>query len=60
MCDALREVLEWQAWSLDDGVLLGTPEQLGRALELVVCTVSQWGMEVNLSNLKLCGLGASN
>ena len=53
--EAIEEFVEWQAWYLDDGVLVGTPEQLHNALETLISGMSLCGLEVNLDKCVIWG-----
>ena len=50
--------MEWQAWYLDDAIILGQPSQLHDALTTIVSMAALIGIEVNLSKCCLWGLAA--
>ena len=53
-------MVEWSGWYLDDAHLLGTPDQLHRAVTLVQHRGAQLGLELNLSKCVLWGPGVTD
>lgn len=61
--DILQEIdtmLEWQAWYMDDGLLVGDMGQLANAIDCVEVRMRERGMEINWGKCVLWGPGATN
>ena len=48
-------LLHWQVWYLDDGLLIGDPSNVGRALEMLSTRLEAIGLSVNFSKCELWG-----
>ncbi len=55
ICEALREVVEWQAWYLDDATMIGTKAQLEEAIVMVNDMAAARGVHLNLSKCSVWG-----
>ena len=51
----LQPVVAWQAWYLDDGILVGTRAQRTTALGLLTDRFATLGLQVNLQKCELWG-----
>ena len=47
--------LAWSSWYLDDGLLVGTADQLSRALETLQPAFLSLGLEINLTKCEVWG-----
>ena len=55
ICEALEDKVEWQSWYLDDAHLVGTPEQLHMAFQVLGQMAEERGLAVNLGKCRLWG-----
>jgi hypothetical protein len=55
LLDKLQGIVGWQAWYLDDAHIMGTPEQLERAVRLIVSEGPRIGVGLNLAKCRLWG-----
>jgi hypothetical protein len=55
MLEAIAELVEWQVWYLDDGLIVGTIEQLDAALRVIIAMGEARGLQVNLQKCELWG-----
>ena len=56
-CSEQEKSLEWAAWYLDDGTLVGSPGAVASYLEKLVPALQSVGLEINLNKCQLWGPG---
>ncbi len=49
ICEQLQSLVEWQAWYLDDAILVGSPAQLHQDFDSLTTKAREVGLEINLS-----------
>ena len=53
--EKVGELVQWQAWYLDDGIMLGSLDQLEKALQLLQADMATRGLQINLQKCELWG-----
>ena len=53
ICEGLENMVEWQAYYLDEATLVGTPSQLEAALQFIGTQAALIGVHVNLDKCTL-------